>query len=234
MRYYSHEPFEATYYLGADLKDATERLSDPLDLNRYVGRTSGDALVVKEMPYQAGGHFPLLAQLATPPLLFLLRDPRLSIASRMKKKIEVGDSPLFPLIESGWELIELQIRYCRNEGIPLLIVDATEFRNHPAEIFPQVLEPFDLEFEAEMLRWRVCSEVDLDNLEGAHSHLYRRVLGSSGLLRAEAELPELGHFPARDGFRDHVVWCLELYRKLLEAPERVSLPARAGLAGPQG
>ena len=42
------------------------------------GRGAGGALVVKEMTFQVGDAFPLLAALATRPIVFLIRDPRLS------------------------------------------------------------------------------------------------------------------------------------------------------------
>ena len=106
------------------------------------------------MPYQVGGCFHLLAALATAPLVFLVRDPRLNIASRIEKKLEVGDSPFFPLVETGWELLQTQIDYCRRHDVPHLIVTAEDFRNRPNQIFPELFSRLDLSYSPEMLSWR--------------------------------------------------------------------------------
>lgn len=228
VRYYCHEPFEATYYWGRDLKDVVERLDSPIDLaelKHVQGDSDGSALVIKEMPYQVGDRFPLLASLATKPIVFLMRDPRLNVASRIQKKREVGDSPFFPLVETGWELLVSQIAYCRREGVPHLIVDSSDFRNSPSEIFPQVLDHFDLAYEPETLRWEECREVELDNLEGAHRHLYGEVLGSRGIKPDLEEIPPLEWFPEEQGMRDHVSQCLDLYEGLRASKERVRAQA---------
>lgn len=217
VRYYSHEPFEITYYDGASLDEVILKLESPLDLDRIkfkAGSTEGEGLVIKEMPYQVGSNFPLLASLATAPLIFLIRDPRLSIASRMGKKQEVGDDPVFPLVESGWELLRSQIRYCRQRGIRRIVVDSKEFLNQPAEIFSRIFEELGLPFQTGMLNWRSCVDVDLDNLGGRHRHLYERVLTSTGIESEEEAIHPLEWFPKTRGFRDHVADCLEIYQEL--------------------
>ncbi|MCP4202978.1 MAG: hypothetical protein GY769_13730 [bacterium] len=224
VRYYCHEPFEVTYYMGQGLQEVVEKLDAPIDLvelKHVRGDTDGRALVIKEMPYQVGERFPLLAGLATKPIIFLMRDPRLNISSRIRKKREVGDSPFFPLVETGWELIASQITHCRNEGIPHLIVDSSDFRNSPSEVFPQVLERFDLDYVPETLRWKECAEVELDNLEGKHRHLYGEVLESRGIKPDLELIPPLDWFPEERGMRDHVACCLEVYKGLRAAEERV-------------
>ena len=108
VRFYCHEPFEVTYYDGLGLDAVADKLSEPLDLAALTSTRpapGGDALVIKEMPYQVGERFELLAELATRPIVFLVRDPRLAIASRMRKKREVGDSADFPKVETGWRLL---------------------------------------------------------------------------------------------------------------------------------
>ena len=213
--WYSHEPFEVTYYQGAPLRKAVKKLEQPLPLDKIrLNCGNGRALLVKEMPYQVGEHFPLLASLATSSLIFLIRDPRLSIASRMRKKEAVGDDPVFPLVESGWQLLKSQIGYCRQREIPHLIVDAGDFRNRPVEVFGRVFKQLGLEFKSRMLNWRACRDVDLDNLEGRHRHLYERVLGSTGMAPEEEPIPPLESFPGKGGFRDHVAKSLGIYRML--------------------
>jgi hypothetical protein len=120
VRYYAHEPFEGTYFMSQNLDSALENLRNPLDLRDIKRGTflgMGKSLVIKEMPYQVGEKFPLLLSLTRKPVVFLTRDPRKNIASRMAKKQEVGDSPLFPLIETGWQLISDQIEYCKQHGV---------------------------------------------------------------------------------------------------------------------
>jgi hypothetical protein len=224
VRYYRHEPFETTYYQGAGLDDVVAKLDDPLDLTdikHFTADTNAHALVIKEMPYQVGEHFPLLAALATQPIVFLIRDPRLQIASRRARKIEGGDSPLYPFVESGWDLLDEQIDFCRRHDIDLVVVDSSDFRGSPSVVFPQVMARFGMPWSEESLAWNACEDVELDNLEGAHRHLYRAVLASTGLKPDTATVPPLDSFPEVDGVRDHVAHCLEIYRRLRAAPERV-------------
>ncbi len=224
VRYYSHEPFEVTYYWNRELDQVAEKLSDPLDLrliNEQPGTGQGEALVIKEMPYQVGDNFPLLVAMATGPLIFIVRDPRQNIASRMEKKVEGGASPFYPKVESGWDLIASQIGWCRDRDVPYMIVDAADFRNTPDRIFPQIFDRLELSFSTEMLRWQPYTRVELDNLEGAHRHLYQRVLESRGLQAATEPIPPLDSFPTTNGFRQHVAHCLEIYNALRDDDARI-------------
>lgn len=221
---YSHEPFEVTYYQDQDLEIVLDKLLQPLDL-RPIKHTPAasvaNGLVIKEMPYQVGNRFTLLAELATLPVLFLMRDPRINVYSRILKKIEVGDSPIFPLIESGWELLAAQVEQCAQLDIPYHIIDAADFRNRPLDIFPQVFALFDLPFREEMLTWRSCADVFLDNLDGQHRHLYEQVLRSESMQPEEEPIPPMTVFPETDGFREHVQLCLDIYRDLRRDPQRI-------------
>lgn len=223
VRFYCHEPFEVTYYGGSGLDEVAAQLASPLDLASLEpgGAAADRALVIKEMPYQVGDHFPLLAAMTSKPLVFLMRDPRLSISSRMARKEQVGDSPIFPKIESGWELWRSQIEWCRGREIPHLLVDASDFRSHPEAIFAVLFERLGLPFAPEMLRWRPCPQVDLDNLGGRHRHLYRKVLRSTGITPEEAPIPSLDTFPADGGWRQHVARCLAIYEEMAASRERI-------------
>ena len=227
VRYYYHEPFETTYYKGEGLPEVVAKLDAPLDLTtikHFTASPDAHELVIKEMPYQVGDHFPLLAALATQPLVFLMRDPRRNIHSRRRKKLEVGDSPVYPFIESGWDLLAQQIETCRSQGIDHMLVDSADFRARPDAVFPQVMKRFGLPYSDECLVWQACKDVELDNLEGAHRHLYGEVLASTGLKADISEMPTLDSFPEEDGVREHVAHCLEIYRELRQRPERI-LPA---------
>lgn len=231
IRYYCHEPFETTYYAGESLADVAHKLAAPLDLRSLKSipaAADGCALVIKEMPYQVGESFPLLAAMATRPVIFLMRDPRLSIASRMRKKQEVGDSPLFPHIESGWDLWRRQIEWCRQEGVEHHLIDSTDYRNQPLEVLPELFAALDLPFEPSLVAWRACPEVELDNLGGRHRHLYGAVLASSGIQPELTEVPPLDSFPTEDGWRDHVEHCLAIYRESSSSNARIRPAATSG------
>jgi hypothetical protein len=222
--YYSHEPFEVLYYNGENLSTVVEKLEQPLDLReikRYQSVGRNGSLIIKEMPYQVGRHFPLLVSLATGPIIFLIRDPRLNISSRMVMKRLVGDNPLFPLVESGWELIQRQVRWCQSNEISHVIVDSTDYRNQPTAVFEQVFARFQLPFSSGMLSWEPLTDVDIDNLDGRHRHLYKRVMDSSGIEPAIELVPEIESFPVENGFREHVKKCLRIYEALRRAPARI-------------
>ncbi|GJM41720.1 MAG: hypothetical protein DHS20C20_20020 [Ardenticatenaceae bacterium] len=224
IRYYSHEPFEVTYYEGQALTSVVEKLDKPLDLLNIerIQDSSGSSLLIKEMPYQVGDHFPLLFEIASKPIIFLIRDPRLNIASRIEKKRMVGESIFFPHIETGWELLQKKVAFCEQNDIPHMIVDSTDFRNHPTEIFPQIFARFMLPFSPEMLAWNPCEDaVNLDNLDGKHQHLYARVLNSDSLQPANEAIPEVTEFPEAHGIREHVEFCLDIYSSLRKSPDRL-------------
>jgi hypothetical protein len=221
--FYSHEPFEIAYFDGAQLDSVAAQLRAPLDLSSLDRVSRGSGLVIKEMPYQVGDRFPALRSLATSPIVFLIRDPRQNIASRRHRKAQVGDDPNFPTVETGWELLMEQVELCRSVGQPLLLVDSADFRNHSEQIFPGVADRLGLTFDASMLTWDAHDGLDLDNLGGRHSHLYERVLGSTGLQPATEPIPHLDSFPTEGGWRAHVAACLEIYEELRAAPERISV-----------
>jgi hypothetical protein len=227
IRYYAHEPFEGTYFMDQGLDHVVDNLRNALDLREiksYSFAGIGKSLVIKEMPYQVGEHFPLLLGLTMKPVVFLTRDPRQNIASRMAKKQEVGDNPLFPHIETGWQLIADQIEYCKENGIPYMIVDAKDFRNQPVAIFRQLFKRLGLPFQEDMLHWNSRPDVDIDNLEGDHHHLYQEVLSSTGMRPDTEAIPALSSFPVENGYRAHVRQCMKIYQQLLVSPARIKAP----------
>jgi hypothetical protein len=219
IRYYAHEPFESMYFLDQDLDGAFDKLMDSMDLKplkKDPDSCDGSGLVIKVMPYQVGENFELLAGFTTAPLVFLIRDPRINIASRMKKKLEVGDNPLFPSIETGWELLEKQITFCDTAGIPYFVVDSKDFRGHPKSVLRELFTRMHLSFSEEMLVWQPQPSIDIDNLDGTHTHLYEQVLQSGKLIPDDTPIPPIEFFPEEDEFRQHVIECLGIYQKLRE------------------
>jgi hypothetical protein len=216
--WYSHEPFEATWYQGAGPERAAELLEAPEPVDNLVparpGRGTGDTLVVKEMTFQVGDAFPLLASLATRPIVFLIRDPRLTIASRMRVLEASGRPQVFPLRESGWDDLARQLDHARREGIEHTIVDSGDLRADPAAVAPPLLQRLGLAYDPSLLTWSASEATGLSSVSGAEDPFYRQVLQSRGLEPDSERTPELDEFPPDDGFRDHVAACVEQYESL--------------------
>jgi Sulfotransferase domain len=210
--FYSHEPFEPTWYEQAGVERAAELLEAPQAVGALGGRGAGRALVVKEMTFQAGEAFPLLAELATRPLVFLIRDPRLTIASRMRVLRRSGRPEVFPLRESGWEDLARQLAYVRREGIPHLVVDSSDLRAAPEQVVPALLEALGLSFTPDLLGWRSSEATGLSVVSGSDDPFYQRILDSQGIEPPSETVPDLSHFP--EPFRAHVSECVAQYEEL--------------------
>jgi hypothetical protein len=197
-------------------------LENPIDLNqRYASNKNekSNNLLIKEMPYQVGHHFPFLASLTQQPILFLVRDPRHNIFSRIQKKLEAGSSPYFPLHETGWTLIQQQIEYCKESGIPFLVVNSDDFRGKTEAFTKALMQKVNLLYIPDQLSWTSAAHINLDNLEGSHSHLYLKVLASTGVLPPNEPIPSIELFPVEGGIRDHVYEAIEIYRRILGMEE---------------
>lgn len=226
IRYYSHEPFETSYYEHAPLQASINSISEPIDLSLlYAGKRAVEAngLIIKEMPYQVNDNFPLLAGLTNFPIIFLIRNPLLNIFSRIQKKIEAHTDPIFPLIETGWNLLIKQIAYCKAHNIDFVILESNDFRNYPQEYTQALFSRVGLTYEAEFCEWSTADNIALDNLGGAHSHLYSKVLSSSSVLPAIERVPEISEFPLAGGIREHVIEALEMYQVLSGLPDRLHI-----------
>ncbi len=223
--WYSHEPFDLVFHRSAGPESAAAALERPASVRPPGsgaggpgrGGERGEALVVKEMTFQVGGHFGALAALTSRPVVFLLRDPRLAIASRMRQLERQGLEPLFPPVESGWAALRAQVDECRDRGLPYALLDSGDLRNRPLEVLPPLFERLGLVFSPDFIEWEPAGRLgigELGGLEGEQSAWYERVLSSRGLEPARSAPPELDSFPEERGFREHVRECLALYRAL--------------------
>lgn len=210
--WYAHEPFEPTWYEGAGVERAAELLDAPEAVRGLGGRGAGRALVVKEMTFQAGDAFPLLAGLATRPIVFLIRDPRLTIASRMKVLRAAGRPEAFPLRESGWEDLARQLAHVREAGIPHVVVDSSDLRASPQTVAPSLLARLGLPFTPDLLTWRSSEATGLSAVSGADDPFYQRVLDSQGIEAPTETVPQIADFP--EPLRAHVAACLAQYEEL--------------------
>lgn len=210
--FYSHEPFEPTWYEGAAVERAAELLDAPEPVGDLGGRGTGRALVVKEMTFQVGDAFPLLAALATRPVVVLIRDPRLTIASRMRVLRQAGRPEVFPLRESGWEDLARQLAHMRAEGIAHVVVDSSELRRAPETVVPPLLERLGLPFTPDLLTWRSSDATGLSAVSGSDDPFYQRVLDSTGIEPPAEAIPDLADFPPE--LRDHVAASVAQYEAL--------------------
>jgi hypothetical protein len=203
-RAYLHEPFDICYHRGAGAREALENFAEPMTI-----REAGHNLVVKEMTFQVRDHVSTLLALTRKPIIFLIRDPRLSIRSRMRKRVQGGQPQVFPEVESGWGDLAAQIRLCDTQKIPYVVVDSTTFRNAPDTVVPALCDRLGLAFSASMLSWERCENLAVGHLGAEQSHWYQRVLESTGIQPATATVPDITTFP--DEMRAHIRACVDLY-----------------------
>ena len=185
------------------------------------------------MTFQADIYFRLLADLTTSPPIFILRDPRLSIASRMRMVADAGGDPLFPHRETGWSALYQQIQACRSQNLPYILINADDFRRNPVPVLSRLFALSSLSFSSRQLNWRPAPAMRMGNMDGAQDNFYVRVLNSQGLEPATESSPSLELFPAHTGLRAHVQWCMAVYRELLADPNLVSGADPGGL-NPRG
>lgn len=128
--------------------------------------------------------------------------------SRIKKRKEARQEVNFPLIETGWEFLNIQLRIMKENDKDFFILDSTDFREKTQEIIEKMMERFGISVEPDsLLDWIPNpTNIELDNLNGKHSHLYKRVLASNSVIKPCEEIPEINDFP--DYFKDHVLGAL--------------------------
>lgn len=210
-----HEPYESVYFRALDTGHADAALRTPIDLDPHVGPAHGDGTLVKEISFQIGPHLDRFLDLSEHPVVFLLRDPRLTVSSRRRVREQQRTELAFPLVESGWQDIVGQIEHCRERGRPYLITDSADFRARPAEVFARIHAAWGLPFAPSQLSWQPRPEMALSNYRnGGVDHFFTRVLSSSGIEPPVERPTELAEFPQEDGLREHVAWALSEYDRL--------------------
>jgi hypothetical protein len=219
--WYLHEPYDRVYHRGCGQTAVDRAVSRPAELKALTGGGCGDAaaangLIVKEMTFQPGRMLPELMMAATLPLVITVRDPRLAIASRMRRRAESGQDPGFSPVESGWGDLAAGLAAARAHRIRYAVVEVTRLRAHPELVLPELCERIGLQFTPDMTSWPSLGDVPLGHLE-EQRHWYARVLRSTGFERPDEVVPTLDAFPAGE-MRAHVASCLGIYREILTDP----------------
>jgi hypothetical protein len=231
IAFYAHEPFDRTFHDGAPPSTAADAMLEPLDVRRLRGAPSrAFGLLVKEMTFQAGNAAAALIDLATRPVMFLLRDPRLAVWSRMRMLGGGSRAVPFPPAETGWTELREQVRHCRRSGVDYMLLDASDLRRAPDAVARPLFEWLGLDYSPALRSWDPVDVAGLGNLGAAQRHWYRRILESSGIEPPLEPVPPLERFPHE--LRDHVEWALGLYEDLRRdarfiAPSPVSRPEAA-------
>ncbi len=186
-------------------------------------------------------------QAARSPLLFLVRDPRRTIESRLRRVArdlakekpgpelrtrlgravesrdygglgDVFNEDVFPLDRTGWRHLDRQLRRCRKNGIGYRILDASDFRERPGPCLRELCRTWKLDYEENMLEWSDDDGLTLGGM-GEQEAWYRRVLQSKGV-EAETDSPiSPDRLPER--FRDHLPFAVGIYEATLADPRLI-------------
>jgi hypothetical protein len=224
VNFYCHEPYEHQYLDGAgggDFTGAGETviaLSDVIPSKATTEPRHG-GLLVKEISFQAGPAFERLASLTKKPVIFLVRDPRLTIRSRMDVISHYRGSAVFDPRESGWEDLYRQVVLSKQLRLPYVLVDASDLRRSPETLLPQLFGRLGLEFSPEQLHWDSLAGLDLARLRGSDDRFFTRVLASTGIEPPAEVIPDVESFP--EALREHAIEAVSLYRDLLDDPHRL-------------
>ncbi|HUQ56476.1 hypothetical protein [Lentzea sp.] len=238
FRYHCHEPFEAMYWGDKGFESAADVLLNPMEVASGArvplgGGAGRGGLLIKEMSFQlTAEQFAYLADLATLPVVFVIRDPRLSTTSRLRIVRELYDAPTFPPFESGWPSLRDQVTACRARGVPHLLVDCDDLRADPAGFALALQEACGLPVRPGLHSWAPRPELALCSPEvgalmsdarKADDPFYRRVLSSRGVQPVDrTDWDRESRLISDAGLTGHVESWSEIYFELRDDPALVA------------
>lgn len=221
VRYYSHEPFERMYYGNLGLDSALHDLANPIDLTRcYKPKALGGSLLVKAITFQVGAYAPRLFQIARAPVLFLIRNPEVSIRSKIRGRLEIGLPVPFPERETGWQSLADQAHLAEASQVPYFVVDFADLQNSPAKILSSICRRWGLPNASPSFAYTASPDFPLDNLGGVHMHFYQRALTSPRIEKAEFQ-SEYAELPEAETLKTHIEYCQGVYEALRRSPFRI-------------
>lgn len=249
VQYHCHEPFEARYWGGHD-ESVRQNLRNPLRVPaggrvplEEVGPNSG--VLLKEMSFQLDAQqFATLSGMATAPVVFVMRDPVLSTASRLRIVHELYGADTFPPFESGWQSLTAHVAACRDRDVPYVIVDSDDLRTSPGATASALLAALGLGSQP-VVHWRPRPELHLCTPEvgslmsTARVHddpFYRRILRSDGVQPPDRATAEDRASIAAAGLAEHLGRWVKSHERLRADPgfldNRAGTPAFDGTPAP--
>ena len=153
-----HEPFMYFYYLekqGTPYPGFDPEESRPRKLDDIAAMVSGDTphnrdhVFFKDMSYYIIDHLdPLMPMMAKLVSIFLIRDPRLSLASYAKL------DPDFTLEEGGLEAQWRHFDALQRAGLPVMVIDAASISASPAPAMTLLCHFAGIPFIESALSWQ--------------------------------------------------------------------------------
>lgn len=216
LGFFVMEPFDGVYQRRRSVDDAMAVIRQPRPLTDMIReKRAGNAILIKEITYHVDEYFTSFIRFTTRPVVFAVRDPRLTIHSRMTKLREGGRSSIFPHEESGWAALRRQVQFCRAQSISYLIIDGTLLRCFPTQLVSKIFETVGLPLTEPPMSWHPASHVDFGIGEGL-DYFFDRALRSTSIEPPDPSIPGIAAFPVEGGMRQHVSECLEIYKEILD------------------
>lgn len=179
------EPFADTYYFSDDryttmYGDKPEVASKTFKVVcDEVMQTEADVVFMKEMAYFVSPYdFGSFLDQATN--TFIIRDPKLTLASRKKeRKDEIGEHEFgFTGLEVLWKYIRTQ-----NPDVAPVVVDGERLRANPEKVLRKYCELVDLAFADDMLAWNAGPIREFEEYEAAsHARWHKTLDNSTGFI----------------------------------------------------
>jgi hypothetical protein len=196
-------------------------------------------LLIKEMSFQLStNQLDLVTGIATGPLIFVMCDPRLSTASRLRIVRELYGAETFPPFESGWQSLHGQLEFCRQRDILYALVDSDDLRADPAGMTDALMTATGFPPEARLDAWsprpglQLCSpEVGalMSEARRTDDPFYRKVLGSTGIQpRGHVDWERENALISAAGLSDDVEKWLRCYQEMRADPALVAIPHGKG------
>lgn len=232
VSHHCHEPFEACYWDSRDVSQVMKCLGHPMNIstgkrNSLIEIGSSTGLLVKEMTFQMKPpDFEMLVGIATHPIIFVMRDPRISTVSRLKIVRELSGSQTFAPEHSGWTALQDQVDVCRENSIPYVIIDSDDLRRSPRKIYLELMERLGLPTQTMKETWAQRSGLQLcapevgalmGDVRATSDPFYRRVLSSTNLQPPDIIDYQEHEEMIRDaGLETHVIEWRNIYANLRE------------------
>jgi hypothetical protein len=232
VTHHCHEPFEAVYWGKSGSGSVADLLLNPMDVasgtrvpQEDVPRPAG--LLVKDMTFQLRAEeFAFLAGLATAPVVFVGRDPRLATTSRLRVVHELSGAETFDPFESGWQSLGEQVEFCRAHDVPYLVVDSADLRTDPDGMSRALLAALGMPQQPDLVSWAPRPELRLvaedvgammSDVRAVDDPFYRRVLSSTGIQPVDqVDWDREAEVIGRAGLTDTVARWLDQWDRLRE------------------